>query len=757
MSIFKRMTGYLLTVCLVVSLFNVSYAETDTRTSDDKATILEELNILKGNGTDFALDDQLKRSEAATFIVRLMGKEDVVNDQKAKYTNSGFTDVSDMDWFVQYVGYCKENGIIDGYLDNTFKPNDYVSEKGFLKLLLTAMGYVYNEDFTWNEVYATAYEAGIVDDSTYLTKVDDNTTYTRRDVVEVIYTTLQSEHKVTKMRMAQSFIDMSVITIEAAESYGLIEDDIQTEIVSIKTIDEHTLEISFNEPLNAIAAENILFYEKTLTSNDLGIKSVERLEDELTYELVLEEVLIPDREYYIMIKNAVDNYGNRAPSMDKLFTGYRPDVIISDYFKISRIDPVSNNMVYLYFTHPINDNVLQPSLYKLKLDGTVVAGGSGLDIKLSILSTSNSGVAVLFEDYSFSDEGIYELIVDGDAVSQYGVNLNDGNGDNIKFEVSVDEEEGFKLENISTYSNNTIELTFNQAVNQVIAEQVFSYYLTSNSGTPIEIGEASVLVDGQKVRLTVKTKLVKDNNYILMINNINDISRQFSITEQSYNFVVEYIKVDNVEIESAYAVDAGSIVIKVSRPLSEESALTTTSYQVFGVAAKSFSATPSVIYYDKLKDSKSIKLFLPKGRVLVNGEDYEVRLMTTVEDELGNRQSGIEKIVFTNTKSSIIDIYIKEAVVVGENTVKLVFSKEIGLEISNILNTNYELTYEDNGTVYSKTPISANYIDPQTMILRFNQLDENVEYEILFDSLIDYTGRETSNTGGRYSIEVIRN
>lgn len=125
--------------------------------------------------------------------------------------------------------------------------------------------------------------------------------------------------------------------------------------------------------------------------------------------------------------------------------------------------------------------------------------------------------------------------------------------------------------------------------------------------------------------------------------------------------------------------------------------------------------------------------------------------MTGLLDAQGNKQSQVIEKTFENGSSSVEDTYIDEAVVVGDNTVKLTFNKEIALDVPNVLNTNYSISYEIDGDAYTKTPVSANYINATTLIVTFNQLDRGgTEYEVTYNKLIDYSGIETDNLTGKY-------
>jgi hypothetical protein len=157
----------------------------------EKADTLNKFTVLRGDGKDYNLNGQLTRAEAAAFIIRIMGKEEEVLGNNNKYNKTVFPDVQKGQWFTSYIAYCVEQGIIGGFPNGKYAPNDPISEKAFLKLVLGVLGYKYNIDFDWSNVYATAYNTGLVLDYTYQGKSGDNTNYKRSEVVNVLYNVLR--------------------------------------------------------------------------------------------------------------------------------------------------------------------------------------------------------------------------------------------------------------------------------------------------------------------------------------------------------------------------------------------------------------------------------------------------------------------------------------------------------------------------------------------------------------------------------------
>ena len=78
----------------------------------------------------FRPDNNMSRAEAAAIFARLISEKKGENIS-GKAT---FNDISAKDWFAKEVGYLEKYGIIKGYSDNTFKPNDSVTRAEFVAM-----------------------------------------------------------------------------------------------------------------------------------------------------------------------------------------------------------------------------------------------------------------------------------------------------------------------------------------------------------------------------------------------------------------------------------------------------------------------------------------------------------------------------------------------------------------------------------------------------------------------------------------------
>lgn len=750
----KRFYAMMLTICLLASSITFSFADEITQVSskDDKAKVLNTLGIMKGTGTSFNLEGKLKRKEAAAFIVRILGAEDKVLGNKPTYAYTTYEDVSPDEWYAPYVGYCDQEGIINGSTKSSFRPEDFVSEKEFLKMVLVALSFRYNIDFSWDSVYYTAYSKGVVKGSEYKTKVNDNKNYLRGNVADVLYEALKLSDQETNKPMVQRFIDKKVISKEQAILAGLMLDDVDTKIEKVMGEGEKDINVLFNEKVKDITLEQIKIYLTQDNDTELEPVAISRNKDN-SFTIKINDEQVFDAKYTIVISGVTDQYGNRmGASLFYEFKGYRPSELQSDFFMISKIEQVSNNILYVYFTQPINDNALQPNYYTLLKDNKVIVEGSATTMQINKLPSSDNGVSVYLKGYIFKEEDLFTWSISGNLTSAFGVQLNSGSGDSLLFESSIDENEAFELDDIETLNSNTIQLVFNKILNPVIAEQVFSYYLTTEDNYPIRITKAEIKGNGDTVNLTTEDRLYENDDYIIMINNITDATKQFAITEKEYEFECDLDSVKSLKISDVNVIDANSITVDFNKALDYDTATDVENYEIRGVTDDNYLEMPIAAYY--VKGTKEVKLFLPEDDGLEDKDKYEVKIVGILKDDLGNEHKRIEDHEFRHNNRDIINTYIKEATIIGSDTILIEFNREIALDIPNVLNTNYKLTYTENGFVYSKIPIAAIYISPITMVLKFDSLDLEKDYEVTFTKLVSYGKITTDNNSGKYSEDV---
>ncbi len=84
----------------------------------------------------FRPDKNMSRAEAAAIFARL------ISEQKGEKISgkSDFADVKSSEWYSKFIGYIEKYGIIKGYSDNTFKPDENISRAEFVSMTVRYYG-----------------------------------------------------------------------------------------------------------------------------------------------------------------------------------------------------------------------------------------------------------------------------------------------------------------------------------------------------------------------------------------------------------------------------------------------------------------------------------------------------------------------------------------------------------------------------------------------------------------------------------------
>ena len=733
----------LILVALVILCSSILPTTVLGQTLDDKANALHQLSILADTAANSNLSERLSRAHTAAFIVRLMGKEEYVNKYADIYNITTFPDVDSSQWYAKYVGYCAKEKIIVGTAKGTFEPTGYISEKAFLRLVLSALGYIYNEDYPLEQVYTRAYSLGLVTDPSYFNRTEDDVNYTRGQAVEVLYNALKTINKNTGKEMFYSLIDEGAITREAAVKAGFIEDN-DTTIEEIKALDFSKVYIKFNENIKLIPSENIIMYAHG--------KEADKIECSLASldgnELVLYAPNRGSKNFYdIKLLNVEDEDGNITSEILGIFAGYelKIDDVEADYFRINRIEAINEKSIKVLFTHPVNVNSEIPEFYKIYEDDRLFTGGNSDDITVRANSQSD-GVILTLNKKVFSENGIYTLKIDGDLTSAYGVKLNDGANDSMRFVSSPYAAEPFALLEIIPFDSKTLLLNFNKEINPFLASQIFNFYLTKEDGTPIKIEKTMpdevISEDGNMLFINIEGTFVKRGKYILTINNLSDVSRREYITEKSYPFTADYGSSNELIVDYVYARDNKTVEVHFStRP--DINTVSIANYYTIRGDGHSYTAIPEKVFYDANTDPHLVKLYLPDGKSLTKNKDYYLTIDNRMKDFIGNNIVRNSKEYFGGTSDSFRAPVIEDAVTISSDAIKLTFDREIALDAPNILTSNYVMEYSISGIQYKKVPLSVIYINAKTVILKFDYLvDDDISFIIKYNKLKDYSGAE---------------
>lgn len=183
----KKIISSIIIICSLLSIGSINvFAETENDYS-----ILQTLEIMVGDEDgDMRLSDKITRSEFTKVATTISSfRKSIPLSQKT----SPFSDVPYKHWASAYIKAGVDNGIISGYPDSTFKPDNNVKYEEALTILLKILGYT-DADFGVSYPYGQYALANNID----LTKDIDATLFsdlTRKQVADLLINALETNFK----------------------------------------------------------------------------------------------------------------------------------------------------------------------------------------------------------------------------------------------------------------------------------------------------------------------------------------------------------------------------------------------------------------------------------------------------------------------------------------------------------------------------------------------------------------------------------
>ena len=114
------------------------YYDVTSETAYNEAIIvLSEKGIIQGydDGT-FRPGNTVTRAEAAAILTRGFYSDNIIKDERTT-----FSDVNEYHWASGYIMLMVRKGIVNGFTDGTFRPNDEVTYGQLVKMLVCLLGY----------------------------------------------------------------------------------------------------------------------------------------------------------------------------------------------------------------------------------------------------------------------------------------------------------------------------------------------------------------------------------------------------------------------------------------------------------------------------------------------------------------------------------------------------------------------------------------------------------------------------------------
>ena len=195
----KKLLAMVLALVMTLSLAvsaNAAFKD-DKSISDDYAesvAVLNGMGVFKGyEDGSFQPAGDITRAEVSAIVYRVYTQD--VKDAKASMyaTYNKFSDMAGAGWAQGYIGYCANAELVKGYPDGTFKPSGKVTGYEVLAMILRAVGYDKNNEFSGADwalhVAQTAQQLGVLDNVAKTT--DLNAPASRELVAELLFQGIQ--------------------------------------------------------------------------------------------------------------------------------------------------------------------------------------------------------------------------------------------------------------------------------------------------------------------------------------------------------------------------------------------------------------------------------------------------------------------------------------------------------------------------------------------------------------------------------------
>ena len=151
----KKLLALVLALVMTLSLAvvgsNAAFKDADkvNETYSEAVNVLSGMKVFQGyTDGSFQPTGDITRAEVAAIVYRLY-TGDVTDKQASLYaTYNKFSDMDGAKWAAGYIGYCANAGLVKGYDAKTFGPADKVTGYQALAMILRAVGYDKNNEFT---------------------------------------------------------------------------------------------------------------------------------------------------------------------------------------------------------------------------------------------------------------------------------------------------------------------------------------------------------------------------------------------------------------------------------------------------------------------------------------------------------------------------------------------------------------------------------------------------------------------------------
>lgn len=200
----------IISILAAVSLLSVNATAREVNLLSDKATVLNQLNLIKGvsdTGFDPGFGQSLTREAAVAAVLRVTGNEDNVYKDTL---SCSFTDVSE--WAKPYVAYGESIGLCRGIDGTYFGAQEQITLRQLCTMYLRMLGYESSGD-----IYEKALETA---KPLAMCSEDTDRVGTRSDLIDISYNSLYVSMYGSTTALVRYLVDSNVITLSYIAAVG---------------------------------------------------------------------------------------------------------------------------------------------------------------------------------------------------------------------------------------------------------------------------------------------------------------------------------------------------------------------------------------------------------------------------------------------------------------------------------------------------------------------------------------------------------
>ena len=512
----KRRISIVVVLAMLISnlLSVVSFAEFSDVAADNsyRTSILTLSNLGIINGYDdgtFKPEGPITRAEFTKMIVTALGRGDMKTEPKE------FSDVSEH-WARFNIKTAYDMGIINGFEDATFRPDQQVTYEQALKMVVCTLGYT---DFAEQK---GGYPTG--------------------------YTSQAETLGLTKGVKNQKYSEPALRQVISQVVYNALE--IETREKDVKGIWQLTGETILSKNLGIHKLEGVLVGVEDVKTNDCN---VQLLSYQMSVKGPLGEVVIDTRNYKDMTINALQNYiGNEVTVYyseakvggDKYLVVFDTETVKNTSYEIAYEDIVSYDGSTLRYYEP--NGVRDKSMSVNAANVTVIYNGQTLADNESYTMTSKADASVTQSVYGKVNV-LKELLAPSSSYFVYGdVVLTDSGSDGNIDMVTVNDYRWMIAHKAVSSTDYTIQNTLLPTDTLVVDPDDIDkkIYVEKNGKevAPTQISKNDVVTysesfDGNVIKVYVTKETVKGKVNSLSADKITIEGKEYNLDANCVKFI----------------------------------------------------------------------------------------------------------------------------------------------------------------------------------------------------------------------------